>query len=339
MFPAISDLRRHFPDAEIHWLVEPAFAEVVSWHGAVDQTITVPLRAHKKIWWKIPGLLNKLRQQLRAKKYNVVLDAQGLIKSALLARLGGTSVFGFDSSGARESLAARLYDKTANIPSGLHVIEKNRQLVEVLFKADISAKVDYGLEKYRRGQMQIELSETLKVFTSSPYLVLLHGTTWNSKYWPEKYWLELIQLLSERGLRCLIPWGNEIEHQRAKYFQIKSGEFVQVLPKLSLSELMRVLLHAHAFISVETGIGHLAAVFDVPGIMLHGPTNPEYSGILQKNCVHLTSGIKCSPCFKRDCPKLQKAKEIPPCQNEIKPLLVFNRCQELLSTNSEETTA
>src|SRR5450631_3548205 len=82
MFPAISDLRRHFPGAEIHWLVEPAFAEALGWHSAIDKVITVPLRAYKKKWWKIPVILSKLRKQLRAEYYDIVLDAQGLLKSA-----------------------------------------------------------------------------------------------------------------------------------------------------------------------------------------------------------------------------------------------------------------
>src|SRR5512134_3849594 len=82
LFPAISDLRRRHPDAEIHWLVEPAFAEVAGWHQGVDKVISVPLRAHKKTWWKIPALLGGLKKQLRAENYDIVLDAQGLLKSA-----------------------------------------------------------------------------------------------------------------------------------------------------------------------------------------------------------------------------------------------------------------
>jgi heptosyltransferase-1 len=105
MFPAVSDLHRHFPDAEIHWLVEPAFAEAVGWHSAINKVITIPLRAHKKNWWKIPALLSKLRQQLQAENYDIVLDAQGLFKSALLARLAGVHVFGFAADTAREALA------------------------------------------------------------------------------------------------------------------------------------------------------------------------------------------------------------------------------------------
>lgn len=150
LFPAISDLRRKFPNAAIDWLVEPAFAEAVAWHAAVDKVIRVPLRAHKKLWWKIPVLLGKLRRRLQAEHYDVVLDAQGLIKSAILSRLAGVPVYGFDANSAREPIASRLYEKTARVPNGLHVIEKNRQLVEQLFAANISQAADFGFGQIPR---------------------------------------------------------------------------------------------------------------------------------------------------------------------------------------------
>ena len=339
LFPAISDLRRHFPDAEIHWLVEPAFAELVSWHSAIDKVIAVPLRAHKKIWWKIPALLSKFRKQLQAEHYNIVLDAQGLIKSALLARLAGVPVFGFAAGSARESLASRLYQKTAKVPDGLHVIEKNRQLVATIFAADITQPANFGLDNFHHRLMQAELSAKVKDATDQPYIVLLHGTTWNSKYWPETYWQELIRLLAQQGWRSLLPWGNQDERQRAKRLQPAGGEHAQILPELSLTELMGVLLRARAFVSVETGIGHLAAVLDVPGVMLHGPTDPDYSGILGKSCQHITSDIYCSPCFRRDCPRIQTAREIPPCQQKIKPLQVYLQCLALAGPTPEGSSA
>ncbi len=334
MFPAISDLRGCFPEAEIHWLVEPAFAEMVSWHSAVNKVIAVPLRRHKKSWWKIPGLLRHLKKQLKAEHYDLVLDAQGLLKSALLSRLPGIDIYGFDTNSARESLAARFYKKTAKVATGLHVVEKNRQLVAQLFGADISHYADFGLEKFR--QKQHDLPERLKGFVDKPCIVLLHGTTWNSKYWPEASWMELVHLLTQQGLRCLLPWGNEEEHQRALRL---SSDGAQVLPKLSLIELTSVLLHAQGFVSVETGIGHLATVLNIPGIMLHGPTDPEYSGILNKSCLHITSGLDCSPCFKRDCPipspppqAGEGVNKIPPCQQAITAQMVFEKYMALVDT-------
>ncbi len=339
LFPAVSDLHRHLPNAEIHWLVEPAFAEVAGWHSAVAKVIRVPLREHKKTWWKIPALIEKLRKQLRGENYDMVLDAQGLLKSALLARLAGVPVYGFAAGSARESLAARLYEKTARVPDGLHIIEKNRQLVAGVFGADITQPPDFGLDGFRERRMRSELSGALKEITGHSYVVLLHGTTWNSKYWPEASWKELIHLLARDELRCLLPWGNERERERAHRLQGNGNEHVKLIPKLSLTELMGVLLHARAFISVESGIGHLAAALDIPGIMLHGPTDPAYSGILGKACQHITSGIYCSPCFRRNCPRLQSAREVPPCQLEINPSRVYRQCLTLISPNPEETAA
>ena len=330
LFPAISDLHRRLPQAEIHWLVEPAFAEVAGWHAAVAKVIPVPLRAHKKTWWKLPSLLRSLRRQLRAEHYDIVLDAQGLLKSALLARLAGAPVAGFHARSAREPLAAMFYRQTAKVPDGLHVIDKNRRLVADIFDTDASRPADFGLDEFRRERMQAALPIALAEIAAQPYIVLLHGTTWSSKYWPEESWAELIALLTRQGWRCLLPWGNEVERLRAQRLQTAGGESAQVLPKLTLTELMGILLHARAFISVESGIGHLAAALDAPGLMLHGPTDPAYSGILGRSCLHVVSGLDCSPCFKRDCPKLATPGDIPPCQLKIAAQQVFGLCREML---------
>ena len=332
LFPAISDLRRRHPDAEIHWLVEPAFAEVASWHRGVDRVIPVPLRAHKKRWWKIPALLGGLRKQLRAENYDLVLDAQGLLKSALLAWLAGKPVWGLSAGSARESLAAKFYRRTADIPRGLHVIDKNRQLVAQLFGVDASGPADYGMEQFHSRLQQTALPDALAELVAQPCLVLLHGTTWNSKYWPESSWKKLVELLASNGMRCLLPWGNEEERERAERLQAAGGANAFVLPRLGLTELMNVLLRARGFVSVESGIGHLAAALDLPGVMLHGPTDPAYSGILGKSCIHLTSGMDCSPCFRRDCPKIASPDEVPPCQLLIEPQQVYRQSMALTGT-------
>lgn len=332
LFPAISDLRGRFPDAEIHWLVEPAFAEMAGWHAAVGKVIAVPLRRYKKTWWKMPNLLRNLKKQLRAERYDFVIDAQGLLKSAVLSSLAGIDVYGFDAGSARESLASRFYRKTVSVPHGLHVIEKNRMLVAGLFNADISRPADFGLEAFRQKRMNAGLADHLKFLVEKPCIVLLHGTTWNSKYWPEASWQELVLKLGQQGFLCLLPWGNEAEHQRALRI---SDDSAKVLPKLALDELAGVLLHARGFVSVETGIGHLAAVLDVPGIMLHGPTDPGYSGIMGRSCLHIASGLACSPCFKRDCPILDPLSGIPPCQQAISAESVFQKCMERFDTALE----
>lgn len=323
LFPAISDFHQNFPAAEIHWLVEPAFAEVAAWHSAINKVIPVALRAHKNVWWKLPAMLLGLRKKLHAENYDIVVDAQGLLKSALMAKLAGAPVFGFHADSARESQAAWFYQKTAKVPKNLHVIEKNRHLVSQVFAIENTLPVNYGLDKFRHNLMQNELPNALIKIIEQPYIVMLHGTTWDSKYWPESSWAELVRLLADHGWRCLLPWGNEAELHRANRLQNAGGEYAQVLPKLSLTELMKTLIHAQAFVSVESGIGHLASALDIRGVMLHGPTSPDYSGILGKFCQHVTSGVACSPCFKRSCPILNTAG-IPPCQQAISPQHVLS---------------
>lgn len=159
----------------------------------------------------------------------------------------------------------------------------------------------------------------------------MHGTAWNSKYWPKASWAELIRLLAEQGWRCLLPWGNQEEHLLAQRLKGAAEAQVEVLPKLSLTDLMGVLLHAQGFVSVESGIGHLAAALDIPSIMLHDPTNPGNSSILGKACQRLTSRLYCSPCFKRDCPSLERRGEVPPCQQALKVWQVFAQYQSRLS--------
>jgi heptosyltransferase-1 len=321
LFPAISDLRRKFPDAAIHYLVEPAFAEMVGWHCAIDKVITVAIRRHKKNWWKLPGILRDLQRKLVAEKYDLVIDAQGLLKSALLSRMAGAPVYGFAADSARESLATGFYQKTASVAAGLHIVEKNRQLIAKLFDADILQTADYGLTAFTQRPIELPIS------LEAGCIVLLHGTTWNSKYWPELYWQELVRLLTEQGFRCLLPWGNEEEHQRAQRIAVVSA---QILPQLSLADLTALLQQSRCFVSVETGIGHLATVLDIPGVMLHGPTDPDYSGITGKFCIHVTSNLPCSPCFKRNCPRLDVAGEIPPCQLAITPRMVFDECLKVI---------
>jgi heptosyltransferase-1 len=327
LFPAISDLRRRHSDAEIHWLVEPPFAEVAGWHQGVDKVIPVPLRAHKKTWWRIPKLLRGLRERLRAENYDLVLDAQGLLKSALLARLAGKPIWGLSAASARESLAAKFYQRTADIPKGLHVIDKNRQLVSQLFGSYASGPADYGLEQFHSRLRQTALPDALAQASAQPCLVLLHGTTWNSKYWPESSWKELITLLTAQGMRCLLPWGRT-ERERAERLQAVATNAL-VLPSHDADRSDGRAAARPRLRQRASGIGHLAAALGLPGVMLHGPTDPAYSGILGQSCVHLTSGIACSPCFRRDCPKIASPDEIPPCQLLIEPQQVYRQSMVL----------
>lgn len=334
-FPALTWLHQLQPDATIDWVVEPAFADLVSWHQAVNQVISAPIRQHKKHWWRLPSVLGALKQELNQHSYDLVIDSQGLLKSAWVARLAGAPVAGYGKDSARESLAARCYQRPITVTSGQHIVRKHLALIGGIFDVEVPdhmpQQTDFGLTPFIQQQHQTPLSAELSLLTDLPFWVMLHGTTWNTKYWPEAHWQSLIQQMISRGQRVLLPWGNEAEYQRAYRLKADYSDLqCVVLPRLSLNTLAALMLKAKGVVSAETGLGHIATVLGVPCVMLHGPTDPLYSGIQLPNCHHLSSRLTCAPCLKRDCPKNPVIADQPDCQLQLKPQYVMQFCEELI---------
>jgi len=171
-----------------------------------------------------------------------------------------------------------------------------------------------------------------------PYVVLLHGTTWDTKHWPELYWREMAERLGQAGIEIRLPWGNVAEHERAE--RIAAGlKNAVVLPKLNLAGVAKVLAAARACVAVDTGLGHLAAALDVPTISLFGPTNPALTGAYGKSQVHLASDFACAPCLSKTCTyqptpedlaRFDIKREWPLCFTRLNPERVASRLSALL---------
>ena len=132
-FPVVTDICRHFPHAHIDWVVEESFASLPALHPCVKQTLTVALRRWRKSWWKSRGEIKAACAALSARHYDLVLDTQGLLKSALIARCAAAPKYGFDRSSAREPLSTLFYDHTFTVAKNLHAVERNRQLAAQAF--------------------------------------------------------------------------------------------------------------------------------------------------------------------------------------------------------------
>ena len=128
--PALTDAARAIPGIRFDWVVEEGFAEIPAWHPAVSQVITVAIRRWRKHPLKTlrSGEWSRFKQRLRESHYDLVIDAQGLLKSAWLTRYVKTPVAGLDSNSAREPIAARFYDRPYSVPRGQHALERTRQL-------------------------------------------------------------------------------------------------------------------------------------------------------------------------------------------------------------------
>jgi heptosyltransferase-1 len=294
--PALTDAARALPGIQFDWVVEEGFAEIPAWHPAVAQVIPLALRRWRKNLWQTlrSGEWQRFKRRLQETDYDLVIDAQGLLKSALLTRYVKAPVVGLDAQSAREPLASRFYTRPQAVAWGQHAVERVRQLFALALGYPLPSSVgDYGLSRQRLAAGGVQ----------QPYVLFLHGTTWASKHWPETNWRALAERMNALGWAVRLPWGNDAEKARAE--RIASGlENAAVLPKLNLAGVARVIAGAHVCVAVDTGLGHLAAALDVPSISLYGPTLPGKVGAYGRGQVHLCatgpgagSGDRKQACF------------------------------------------
>lgn len=321
--PALTDAMHAVPGIRFDWVVEPSFQGVPVLHPAVDRVIPAPLRA----WRKRPFSRETARQfpafckMLRAQQYDAVIDAQGLLKSALITRLCRGPRFGLDRHSAREPVAAFFYRHRISVPRQQHAIDRVRQLFsEALGFVLPETAPDYGIDRARIPAF----------FQPGKYLIFFHGTTWETKHWPEGHWRMLAKRAVQHGFEVRLPWGNAAERSRAERIAAEC-EGVSVLPALDLAAMASVLAGAQGVVSVDTGLGHLAAALGVPGVSLYGPTSPGLSGAVGTSQIHQLADFVCAPCFGRQCTFKGAAptQEQPPCLAGISPELVWARLESV----------
>lgn len=276
--PALTDAMQAIPGIRFDWVVEEGFAQIPSWHAAVDRVIPVAIRRWRKAWFSAPVKAERkaFRQAVQAERYDAVIDAQGLVKSAaLVTRLAQGTKHGMDWQTAREPLASLFYNRRHHIARQQHAVERTRELfAKSLGYAKPASQGDYAIARHFAVENAAQ----------SPYVVFLHATTRDDKHWPESHWRELIALLGSSGLRIKLPWGAPHEEARAK--RLAEGfDYVEVLPRMSLEGIAQVLAGARFVVSVDTGLSHLTAALDRPNVTLYGPTDPGLIGGYGKNQV------------------------------------------------------
>lgn len=337
--PALTDAMRAIPGLQADWVVEEAFSEIPAWHPAVADVIPVAIRRWRKNWWQslFGGEYRRFRRQLKSQQYDLVIDAQGLVKSALIAWQAKGLRAGLDKDSIKEPVSSLFYQRRLAIPKGNHAVQRVRQLfAQALNYAFDPDEIDYGIQP---GPPPSAPGE-------KPALMFLHGTTWQSKHWPLPYWQELARLAVAEGYEVRVSWGNLQEQERAE--AIASGlNGVTVLDKQSLTGFAQQLQACQGVVAVDTGLGHLAAALNIPTVSLYGATNPGLSGTFGYHQLHLKADLACSPCLSRECiyrgqPLYDSTDRVgefqvqPPCYRSLAPDMVFSHLRRMIADASIE---
>jgi len=265
--PALTEARRHRPDARFSWLVEEAFVPLVRLHPAVAAAIPVAWRRWRKALLS-PATLGEIAaslRQIRARRYDEVIDSQGLLRSALLARVARGRRHGYDRHSIREPLASAFYDVRYSISYAQHAVERNRILTGLALGYRPEGPPDFGLERASLAG------------AAGRYAVLLHATARESKQWPVDAWIALGRSIAAMGLEPLLPWGTAAERVRAEAIAA-AVPGARVPDRAPLDVVARLIAGARFVVGVDTGLMHLAAALGVPLVAIFTGSKPDLTG-------------------------------------------------------------
>lgn len=285
--PAVSDAARQVRGARIDWVVEEAFADVPRMHRAVHRVIPVALRRWRRapLRRSVRDEFAEFRRVLAEERYDRIVDTQGLLKSALIARLARGPRHGYDRGSAREGVAARLYAGRHPVPRTLHAVERNRRLTAAALDYPVPhSACDYGLRAGLGAPVAVD----------GPYCVLLTMSSRGDKLWAAERWVALGEALVRRGLRCVLPWGTEPERARAAGIASRLDGAV-VLPALGIGRQAAQISQALAVVGVDTGLTHLAVALGRPTVGIYTSTEPGLTGLHGGARVRNTGGAQAQP--------------------------------------------
>ena len=312
---ALQFMKAYDPSLQIDWIAEEVFVPILEHNPHIDHILPVKLKALKKNRMQFLSEVQKIRAYAK-NSYDVVIDAQGLIKSAVVSRMLGKTT-GFDRYSIRESMAAFFYSTVFSIPYEMNVIKRNVKLmIQAIGSSDASALL---AEKKPFLFFSEEDKEKTAPFldTESRNIVYILGSSWESKVYPREKFAELIE--KTKG-NPLLVWGSESEKENAEF--IAACTQATVVPRLTLNELKALIASADLVIGGDSGPTHMAWALNRPSITIFGPT-PSYRNTLE-------TGInKVIDCGKEINPsKLDKKDR---CIHTVDPGKIVHLAEELLS--------
>lgn len=263
---ALQFIKAHSPEIRIDWIVEQRFAEVLKHNPDIDNILTVNLKALKTDKSGLFAEFKKIRSYAN-NNYDLVIDAQGLVKSAITAKLLGKRIAGFDVDSIREKAASWLYDVKVHSPYDANTIDRNATVLSQplgfgITREQILAKQPFLFHANENPQIYDYLAKDRR------NIVFVIGSTWESRNYPAEKFVKIAEALQQN---YLVIWGSEQEKDKADWMAAQSG-FIKVVPKLDLNSLKALIANADLLIGNDTGPTHIAWGLNRPSITIFGPT-------------------------------------------------------------------
>jgi heptosyltransferase-1 len=263
-------IKQKIPDAKIDWIVEEGFASILEHNLDIDNIKIVNLKSIKKNITNILDEINRVKKYAK-EEYDVVIDLQGLAKSAITSRLLSSNVAGFDKESIRESIACNLYKTKVHIPYHENIIDRTKLLVSSALDIEISK--EEVMQKKRSLFFSDDDKKRVDGFLQQDKknIIFIIGSTWQSRIYPKEKFLEVANSLEAN---ILIPHGNKEEREFANFIELNSKN-AKALPKLNLNELKALISKADLLIGNDTGPSYIAWANNIPSVLLYGPTPPN----------------------------------------------------------------
>ena len=279
--PIVWDLRARLPEAQIDWVVEEAYVHLLSpllsreGFKGIDRIIPFGLRRWKRNLFKLSTWQEffAFRKSLQSSTYDVLIETQGLLKSAIVCALAKKSsnvlIAGLANAtefSGYEPLARSFYTQSVQVPSHCHAVDRSRWVMCSAFDWPLLDRGDapkFYPESFVQG-----IPKTTVQGLRTPYVLCFHSTAREAKRWPNEYWVALSKDLSARGYQVVFPWGCPAEQIISQLLAARiPGAFVP--PAFSIEDAFSVITGAALTIGVDTGLTHLAAVLDRPTVEIY----------------------------------------------------------------------
>ncbi len=292
-------IKNYNSNTTIDWFVEEKFSSILEHNPHIKNIHTLKIKNNKM------GLYKEYIKLKKLASYDIVIDLQGLIKSAIVSRVLGKNIAGFDKNSLRERLASVFYTKTFSIPYEENVINRNMLLV--------CKTLGFNMPNIQHKEPFLFTKDNLDFKQT---LLIIVGSSWKSKIYPKEHFVEIINSLQ---VPTAISWGNELEREDAEFICKKTD--AKLLPKLTLDELKNIISNSDLVIGADSGPTHMAWALNRPSITIFGPTPSDRNTFTTD--INLTI----------DCKKHIDAKSLDRddfCIQDIKPQDIITLAKGLL---------